>query len=65
MRFMSILELAKAKVLPISQKDNLLEKPILYKTQGNILYTNFMNAKSEGLSFSKIEEELLLSLIHI
>lgn len=57
---MSILELAKAKVLPILQKDNLLEKPILYKTQGNILYTNFMNAKSEGLSFSKIEEELLI-----
>ncbi|OSS41263.1 hypothetical protein DESAMIL20_816 [Desulfurella amilsii] len=57
---MSILDLAKTKVLPILQKDNLLEKPVLFKTQENILYTNFMDSKSEGLSFSKIEKELLL-----
>jgi|GEM_PF-3028677 hypothetical protein len=57
---MSILNLAKAKVLPILQKDNLLEARVLFKTQENTLYTNFMGVKSEGLSFNTIEKELVV-----
>lgn len=54
---MSILVDAKAKILPLLQKDSLQEERVFFKTKENVLYTEFMGAISEGLSFNTIEEE--------
>ncbi len=55
---MSILDEAKSKILPLIEKDDLFNKEVFFETKENYLYTDFLYAKSEGLTFNNIKEQL-------
>ncbi|MGC8791222.1 MAG: hypothetical protein ACP5PO_06930 [Desulfurella sp.] len=53
---MQILNQAKNKILPLIQ--DFLDKMVFFETKENCLYTDFLGAKSEGLTFGDIKETL-------
>lgn len=57
---MPILEQSKDVILPIIENNNLFNEFVAFNTQDNKLYTKFLDANSEGLTYNQIHRKILI-----